>query len=457
MIKINDLLVNIIKSLIYLFPLTFIFGNLIINIFVFLIIIFGIIAFKKDLFIWNNFYLIVSVALFFLTILASTFYQVYFYKVNPDWAKSILYLRFFLLLLVVKTIIYKKILNLNYLIYSSFFITMIIALDILFQFLFGFNLLGNEPINVGTIYHSGFFNKELIAGGFILMFSIIGVFAIPLLLKNKRKFILFLFFLGVFSILVIALVLAGNRMPTIMFIFFATLLALIIKDKDYKKRFIFLSLIIFLIGSSIILTSEKYKRFKTFFAAIPNPVFILNEINKSYPKLDKYKNSGLIFSSIEEYKDSEEYKNMIPFYTGHVQVYITSLDLINDKPLFGTGIKSFRRNCSTKIHLPNRVCESHPHNFILDILNDVGFVGLFLIIIPVFILLIRLYKEYLKGEMRKNNISDWVYLAFILSTAIQLFPLKSSGSFFSTFNSSYTFLIIGVLFGLNEISYNKKA
>ena len=123
-----------------------------------------------------------------------------------------------------------------------------------------------------------------------------------------------------------------------------------------------------MIGSSIILSSEtKYKRFKTFFAAIPNPVFILNETSKSYPKLDKYKNSGLIFSDIEEYKDSEEYKNMFPFFTGHLQVYLTSVDLINDNPLFGAGIKSFRKKCSTKIHLPHRICESHPHNFIFSL------------------------------------------------------------------------------------------
>ena len=146
---------------------------------------------------------------------------------------------------------------------------------------------------------------------------------------------------------------------------------------------------------------------------------------------NKYKNSGLIFSDIEEYKDSEEYKNMFPFFTGHLQVYLTSVDLINENPLFGAGIKSFRNKCSTKIHLPNRICESHPHNFTLEILNDVGFVGLFLIIIPVLILLIRLYKEYLKWEKRKNNISDWVYLAFILSLAIQLFPLKAPEAFFN--------------------------
>ena len=30
-----------------------------------------------------------------------------------------------------------------------------------------------------------------------------------------------------------------------------------------------------------------------------------------------------------------------------------------------------------KVYLPNRVCESHPHNFILEILNDTVF-GLFL-------------------------------------------------------------------------------
>ena len=48
MIKINNFLINILKGLIYLFPITFIFGNLITNIFVFFIVIFGIITFKKD-------------------------------------------------------------------------------------------------------------------------------------------------------------------------------------------------------------------------------------------------------------------------------------------------------------------------------------------------------------------------------------------------------------------------
>ena len=48
------------------------------------------------------------------------------------------------------------------------------------------------------------------------------------------------------------------------------------------------------------------------------------------------------------------------------------LTLDQDKPIIGGGIKSFRNNCINIIHLPNRVCENHPHNFILEILNDTG-------------------------------------------------------------------------------------
>ena len=64
-----------------------------------------------------------------------------------------------------------------------------------------------------------------------------------------------------------------------------------------------------------------------------------------------------------------------------------------------------------KLYLPGRVCESHPHNFILEILNDTGIIGLMTIFIPVLILLINLYKEYLlENKGRRNNISNWIYL-----------------------------------------------
>ena len=72
--------------------------------------------------------------------------------------------------------IYKEIINLKNFIYICFFISSIISFDIIIQFFLGHNLIGNTPVTFpGMVYYTGFFNKELIAGGFILMFGLLGV------------------------------------------------------------------------------------------------------------------------------------------------------------------------------------------------------------------------------------------------------------------------------------------
>ena len=185
---------------------------------------------------------------------------------------------------------------------------------------------------------------------------------------------------------------------------------------------------------------------------IPNPLNIIKQLQINYPELDKFKGSGKQFINLPINKSEKKYE-LMSFHTGHSFIYLTSLDLFIDDPIIGKGIKSFRNNCNNKVYLPGRVCESHPHNFILEILNDTGIIGLMTIFIPVLILLINLYKEYLLGEGRRNNISNWIYLAIIMCLLTHFFPFKSTGSFFSTFNSTYIFLVIGFSLGLNEIKH----
>ena len=76
----------------------------------------------------------------------------------------------------------------------------------------------------------------------------------------------------------------------------------------------------------------------------------------------------------------------------------------------------------------------------LSDLDTKSFLGLGLILVPVLILLFSVYKEYLKGEARNNNISNWIYLAIIMTVIIQFFPFKSSGSFFSSMHGSFRIL-----------------
>ncbi len=453
----KDPIIKTLQILFYLFPLSFAFGNLVINSMVFFIVVIGTIYFRKNLFDIQNKYFFSILISFFFIVLISSYYNYFFFDTNKDSVKSLLYFRFLFLIFIVRALVINNFINLNYFLNICFLMSLFISLDIIVQFLIGKNISGNDPLEfaMGVKYYTGIFGKELIAGGFISMFSIIGIFAIFNLFKIKSKIInLSLFFLLI-MIFLASIILSGNRMPLIMFFCFLLLLSLIYKNKE-KFYFFSFAFIAFVLLSFTILNSEiLLKRIGSFKVGIPNPTIIVEELKKTYPNLKKYENSGIPFHSLKEFKTTENYK-YYPFFTGHLPIYITSIDLFLDKPFIGGGIKSFRNNCNNIIHLPNRVCENHPHNFILEILNDTGIIGLTLIISFVFYLLINNYRDYKFNKPEKLKISNWVYLAIILSVLIYFFPLKSSGSFFSTFNSSFISLILGISLGLNDLKYKKR-
>lgn len=451
--KINLILL---KYLIYVFPLSFIIGNLAINISIVLIIILSIFPLNKEIFYFNNSKIFYLVSLFFLCLILSTFFQLYSSGYYSDWIKSLTFLRYFFLLLIIKTVIYKKILNINFFFTSSLIASIFVSVDIFIQYIFGKNILGYPPVASGGIkYFSGLFNQELIAGGFILMFSTIGIFSIFNILKTeKKKTYLFLF-----AILIIffsfSLILAGNRMPVVLFLLFLTTLGLIYKKKE-RIYFITFALLTTLLLTTIIIKSETLSyRVLNFYTGIPKPSLVLEEINKKYPNLEKYKNTGKQFHNLKEFGSTENF-TYIPYISGHIVIFITSIDIFKDKPLYGNGIKSFRNNCSNKTHLPNRVCESHPHNYVMEILNDTGIIGLFLIYSLVIYLIFSNYKDYIRNDSFKPLISNWIYLAIILSVFINFFPFKSTGSFFSTFNSAFIFMILGISIGLNELKFKNR-
>lgn len=522
----NKFLINTLKILFYLFPLSFLFGNLIINLFVFLIIIFGILYYKNDLLKWNDNFLFICLTFFFLFLLFTTYYNYYFFETSKDAIKSVLYSRYLFFLIVIKQLIFKSDIKINYFLNLCYILTCLISLDIFIQFSIGKNILGYSPvvINENIIYYSGIFGEELIAGGFILTFSIIGIFSIFNLFKIENKFLLAIIFAISSVFFLLAIVLTGNRMPVIMYIVFIITLSLIYKKKEKIYFSITSIFILFILIISVISNEDLKNRYENLKKGIPSPVILFKEIQKDYPTFEKYKYSGEKFHNLEEFrqtklmndldenstviilkdskifprkgknfiqigyeeisytdikgnkllnvkrgernsKPSSHSKNasitssthfkLLSFYTGHLPIFITSLDLFLDKPFLGGGIKSFRNNCNKKEYLPNRQCENHPHNFILDILNDTGLLGLIIIISIAFYITYNNYIDYRAGEKKKSKISNWVYLAIILTIFIHLFPFKSTGSFFSTFNSSFFFMVLGISYGLHELRYNK--
>ena len=99
----------------------------------------------------------------------------------------------------------------------------------------------------------------------------------------------------------------------------------------------------------------------------------------------------------------------------------------------------------------------HPHNYYLEILTETGIIGITLIFaIFVSIIYLTLFKKYfLNTSLKKNNL----IIPFIFLFLAEIFPIKSTGSFFTTGNSTYLFLIIGIMVGLmrrqNAIENNR--
>ena len=97
--------------------------------------------------------------------------------------KSVIFFRFFLLLIIVYLLSELGILNLKYFFISAAFASFIVSLDIIYQYIFGVNIIG--LISYGH-HNSGFFGDELIAGGFIQNFSFFSIFFATFVLEKKK-------------------------------------------------------------------------------------------------------------------------------------------------------------------------------------------------------------------------------------------------------------------------------
>ena len=94
----------------------------------------------------------------------------------------------------------------------------------------------------------------------------------------------------------------------------------------------------------------------------------------------------------------------------------------------------------------------HPHNYYLEILTETGLVGFFIILfIFSSILYLTLYRKYFSNsELNKNNF----IIPFIFLFIIEIFPIKSTGSFFTTGSTTYLILIIAILIGIVRRHYS---
>ena len=417
--KLGKQLFNIIIILLFsFFPISFILGNPLINLNIVLInILFLYNCYKFNSWEWlkDRFFRLLLIFYFYIIINSIFFHYLTDYSNYAGLLRSFSFIKFIFLAYSFRQLVENKKI-LDKIIKNWLVIISIIIVDVLFERIFGNNILGNISPDATRIV--SFFDDELVVGGLILCFGfLIATYFLNKNLEFKSKifFNVFLFFVP-FSVFI-----TGERSNFIKsFIIFTIIIILIDKTKLIINKKIFLILLISALFTSIFF-SENIRIKQT---EVLNRLFIVKDVNNF---LDKFQNIK---------------------YFSH---YDVAVKIFKDFPVSGVSGKNFRNFCHEKkyfnknIKFSNSRCSTHPHQVHFELLSEHGLVGyLFL-----FYLFFIFFKRNLIEANLSNNIFHYMSLIYLI---VFFTPLLPGGAMFSTFNGA----LFWIIFSVANLNFNKK-
>lgn len=412
----HQLILNLIFAFI---PLSLMAGNTVVNINIILFLLYSgiIIVIKKLSLNFNKEKLFLL--LFFIVLIISTTVNNYI-PTTENYVKLVLYLRFFLLYLFVEVLFRNNILKIILFNKIILFCAIFITIDLLIQYFIGVNLFGFAPKGQ---YHQGIFNDESIAGSYIQNIFVFSILSLVFLVNENKKFSLLL--VAIISLLLIATFISGNRMPMILNLFTIILLCLFIKK--LRKEFLACLLIFFSISYLFFVNDDK----------------INNRYQKFFSKIFTFNSEITIKNATSP--DDKNFKNDISkyyFFTNHSSsrhgfIYKYTFNSFKENKILGKGYKSSRRYCYDKIP-KDQFCLPHPHNYHLEILHDTGLIGYLLCCLFVISVLKRIIFNIKKEKNFKKKL---IYSLLLINFFIILWPLKSTGSIYTTWVATFFWLI----------------
>ena len=420
----KELFLNLLIAFI---PIAFIAGNLFINLNVLLIILFSLFFFRLKIFKEKFTNIDKLLLIFFLYISINGIINDYLKYDNSNIVliKSLSYLRFLILYFILKFFVRKNIINFRYFFCSSGAACFFVVVDIIIQYTFKQDLFG-YVVEQNQRVLSGPFGDEYIAGSFIQRFYIFGIYFILLLsnFKKSRFFYVLTYFSLIF--LFFGSLLAGNRIPSLLFVLILILFFLF--EKSFRKQ----SLVIFSIFFIIMSLNLNFSK---------NLTFHYSAFVERSMELTKYLSKRLTNEKLDYIPNS---------YAKEIE---TGILVWQQNKLVGGGVKSFYFNC---VKIKNSVmdktggtnCSSHPHNYYLQISNELGLIGLFMSIAIFLAIIIKSLRIILSS---KNIDQIKILIPFFIVFIAEIFPLKTTGSFFTSANSTFLFIIIAFIIGIIQL------
>ena len=125
--------------------------------------------------------------------------------------------------------------------------------------------------------------------------------------------------------------------------------------------------------------------------------------------------------------------------------------MFKDNKLFGVGPKNFRKLCSedkynfkTDFDKSFKGCQTHPHNFYLQLLAETGILSFIIFSIYYFKSSISLFKLVYNSVLKKINNDNLILLYLYLGFFINFFPLVPTGNLFNNWLCVVMFLPLGL-------------
>jgi len=409
--------------LISLFPALLFLGSSIINFSVVIIDIFFLIELikTKNLRYLNNklFYL-------FIFLWISLLINLYF-SIDPinSLGRSLGFIRFIIFIFAINFYLFnfKKNIFAKIIKFWSLII-FIIIIDLLFEFVFGHNLLGFKSYMPGRL--SGFMNLELKIG---YLFSALSSFSLTffIYLIRKSKFFfkkqnlknIIIYSLFIFALLISLMI--GERANFVKFTLMLLVLFIFFEERHKFKKIISISIIFLIVAFGLSQIDTRNIHTKTGYYKYRFMITFIEPLSKNPIKFVKQSNYG-----------------------SH---YKAGIEIFKNYKFFGVGIKNYRIEAATGKYGNNT--SIHPHEKHIEILSETGLFGY----ICFLIFLIISITNSIKIFTNQKNLYQLAGLIFIVANIIPVIP---SGSFFSTYSATLFWLNFAFMIrGFNNKSLTK--
>ncbi len=395
---------KLISFLFILLPITMATGPFLSDLFLTIMGCYFIFAtFKYSLFSYYKNLFVYIFSLFYIYLLLRGLLSNYPYESLIKYNGPIFYFRYLFFILCLQYILKENQNLLKYFTFSLLVVILFVSTDGYFQWITGYNFFGFQSPSIRV---TGVFNTEEILGHFLAHITPLLIVLLTFLYGVSKKQIFFYLLILMFVEIMIFI---SNDRAAFLKIFQFTLLLVIL-----SSHFKLFRLISFIISAIII-------------------IFLIKLAPDS---AERFEHTISDVSST-----TVPYMPWAPSHETHFQI---AFDMFFQNPLFGQGPQLFKTLCQITPEYFSG-CTSHPHNYYVQTLGEMGIIGFLFIFIFFIYIFTRLFKHFISlwfNKSKKNLLPDY-YLFLVSFVFILFWPLIPHQSFYNNWLNVMIFTTLG--------------